>query len=294
MLRIVCRLIPLVLLSLFAISCADAAKHLRAQPAWFLEPTSAKPLLVSLPPIDKEGTPIGEAAEIDNVAIKCVRTPRSENVSPTEGAAISQCLYMSIDMRDVLKVPIRNAAERNRLVHLLVNVSDYNCSTFLMRAFAHKAGTEATRNTAKDVATAIAAGTARVAGAFSSGLGIVNLVGGTAIDNVNTSYYADKTFQVMAAAIGAERDKTRTVLLNHSKVSVSLADYSFFEALEDVHEYDDSCSLRRGLESLAAAANNEKERTAGALRAKRGDETPADTAKKPAVVVAADVSANQQ
>ena len=292
MLRIVYRLVPLVFLSLVALSCADASKHLRAQPAWFLEPKTDKPLVVSLPPIDKDGAPTGEATDNDRIEVKCVRTPRSENIAPTEAAPVQQCLYMSIDIRDVLKVPVRNPAERNRLVHLLMNVSDYNCSTFLMRAFANKTGTEATRNTAKDIATAIAAGTARVAGAFSSGIGLVNLVGGTAIDNVNASYYADKTFQVMSTAIGAERDKARTTVLTHLKSTTSLAEYSFFEALEDAHEYDDSCSLRRGLESLAAAANNQKQGTQKELNAERTAQLTVST--KPAAAVATADTSNQQ
>ena len=300
--RVTDRYVCLLFVLLVATSCANSAKHLRAQPAWFMEPdnnNNKNPLTVSLPRLDDSGAPIapevpvvivssarpvatvasltgfapaslplppGEiakpsksvAADADTtVELKCVRTPReSENRSASEMNPIPQCLYMSIDMRDVLKVPIRNRAERNRLVHLLVNVSDYNCSTFLMRAFANKAGADATRNTAKDIATAIAAGTAKVAGGFSLGIGLFNLVGGAAIDNFNQSYYSDKTFQVMAAAIGAERDRARETIISRSRND--LADYSYLEALEDVHVYDDSCSLRRGLESLAELANKEK------------------------------------
>ncbi|MEK6373382.1 MAG: hypothetical protein AABO58_11880 [Acidobacteriota bacterium] len=285
MLRIVCRLVPLVFLSLFAFSCADAAKHLRAQPAWFLEPKSA--LKIPLPALDeKSGVPTeAPAAEIE---IKCVRTPRSESVTPTENAAVPQCLYMSMDMNRVLNVPTRNRFERNRLVHLLVNVSDNNCSTFLMRAFAHKAGAEAARNTGKDIATAIAAGTARVAGGFASGLGLVNLAGGTAIDSFNTTYYADKTFQMMAAAIGAERSKARKVIVENSIAEIG--DYSFFEALEDMHDYDDSCSIRRGLESLASAANSEKKDKDQKLNDKREELRASSTKAGPATAVAS----NQQ
>ncbi len=300
MLRTPFRHFAVVLLVPVLFSCANAANHLRAQPAWFLEP--ARTLTVSLPPLEKSGEPVAfnrqpvayasldvtdaipGSSEPEKIEVKCVRTPRSGSLAPTEATSIAQCLYMSIEMNSLMAVPVRNEAERNRLVHLLVNVSDYNCSTFLMRAFAHKAGTDATRNTTKDIAVAIAAGTAKVASGFSSGIGLFNLVGGTAIDSFNTSYYADKTFQVMAAAIGAERDKARTSIALHRKDG--LAAYSFFEALEDVHAYDDACSLRRGLESLAAAASNQKQVTAGELRDARG-EKPA-TPKQPAAVATAD------
>lgn len=287
MLRIVRRLVPLVFLSLFALSCADAAKHLRAQPAWFMDPKKA--VEVTLGPLDEKGAPavpiahagtppgpisiatlggvdlppsIGPSAESiiaapggDTVKVKCVRTPRSSN-GPTEASKAEQCLYQSIDEQDVLKVQIRSKAERNRMVYLLMNVSNTNCSTFLMRAFASKAGADATRNTGKDIATAIAAGTAKVASGLSSGVGLFNLVGGSAIDNFNTSYYAEKAFHVMAAAIDAERDKARTRIVKNS--SADLADYSYYEALLDLHTYDDACSLRRGLESLAKAAGDQK------------------------------------
>ena len=287
--RSVCRLIPLLFLSLFVFSCANAAKHLRAQPAWFMEPKSSEPLLVTLPPLDKDGVPTDAPA--DKIELKCVRTPRSEGVGTSEAEAVPQCLYMSIDVREILKTAVRNRAERNRLVHLLMNVSDYNCSTFLMRAFAQKAGTETARNSIKDIATGIAAGTARVAGAFSSGIGLANLVGGSVIDNVNATYYADKTFQVMAASIGAERDKARTVILKRS--SSDLGDYSFFEALEDAHVFDDSCSLRRGLESLAAAANTQKQDSEKELTRQRNAMVTA-SAHAPNAVATADVSPNQQ
>ena len=159
--------------------------HLRAQPAWFIDPKIDKKLVIPLAPLDKDGTPIRDAAPDEKIEIQCVRTPRGENTAPTESTDVSQCLYESIDMRDVLRVPIRNSAERNRMVHLLMNVSNDNCSTFLMRAFAQKAGNEATRNTLKDFATAVASGTARVAAVASANLGIASLFTTTAVDNVN-------------------------------------------------------------------------------------------------------------
>ena len=285
------RILPLLLVSLIALACADAAKHLRAQPAWFIDPKIDKKLVIPLAPLDKDGTPIRDAAPDEKIEIQCVRTPRGENTAPTESTDVSQCLYESIDMRDVLRVPIRNSAERNRMVHLLMNVSNDNCSTFLMRAFAQKAGNEATRNTLKDFATAVASGTARVAAVASANLGIASLFTTTAVDNVNNAYYGEKTFQVMAMAIGSERDKARTTLFSHATPTATLAEYPYFEALEDWHEYDDSCSLRRGLESLAAAANSQKTDSATALdRVRTPKQAPPN---KTTAVAAADIN-NQQ
>jgi hypothetical protein len=262
--------------------CADAAKHLRAQPAWFLDPKET--LKANLPVLDGDtGKPTDKAPAV--VEIKCVRQPRSKNMAPSENESVDQCLYLSMDMNQLLQVPIHNKFERNQFVHLMINVSDYNCGTFLMRAFANKTGTEATRNTAKDVATAIAAGTAPFAAPVASGLGLVNLVGGTAIDNVNLAFYADKTFQVMSAAIGAERSKALGVIIDGSKADIG--EYSFFQALQDLQAYDDACSLRRGLDNLAATASAAKndeqkklneQRKAALVASERPVATPAVTA----------------
>jgi hypothetical protein len=249
----IARFLPFLALSVFFLGCADAAKHLRAQPVWFLDPKET--LKANLPSLDDTGKPTDKASAV--VEFKCVRQPRSKNTAPSENESVDQCLYLSMDMNQMLQVPIRNKFERNQFVHLMIDVSDYNCGTFLMRAFANKTGTEATRNTAKDVATAIAAGTAPFAAPVASGLGLVNLVGGTAIDNVNLAFYADKTFQVMSSAIGSERSKALGVILDSSKADIG--EYSFFQALQDLQAYDDACSLRRGLDNLAATASADKD-----------------------------------
>jgi hypothetical protein len=258
------RILPLLLVSLVTLACADAAKHLRAQPAWFLEPKET--LKANLPLLDDvTGKPTKDAPAV--VEIKCVREPRRRNTAPSENESVDQCLYLSMDMNQMLQLPIHNKFERNQFVHLMVNVSDFNCGTFLMRAFANKTGTEATRNTAKDVTTAIAAGTAPFAAPIASGLGLINLVGGTAIDNVNLAFYADKTFQVMSAAIGSERSKALGVVLDNSKADIG--EYSFLQALQDLQTYDDACSLRRGLDNLVATASADKSKKQEELNQKR-------------------------
>ena len=200
-------------------------------------------------PVSKDGA---------EIAIKCVRTPDLLNSDMGSGKVKRpQCLYLSIDWQDVLGQRIRNEVERNRMVDLLLNVSDSNCTTFLSRVFANKAGLDATRNTGKDIATAIAAGTATVASGFSSGIGLFNLIGGTALDNLNSVLFSEKTFQVISSAVKTERLITRRALMEGK--SRELANYSYLEALSDVQAYDQACSLQRGLERLAELAS-EKQR----------------------------------
>lgn len=144
----------------------------------------------------------------------------------------------------------------NALSTWLAGFSDANCDTFVHRVFTNKAALDATRNTGKDMATGLAAGTAQVASGLSAGLGLFNLVGGTAIDNYNLVLFSDKTFQVVSAAIDAERIRAQAALINGSRRE--LDEYSYQAALRDLRAYDDTCSLRRALERLGEMADRAK------------------------------------
>jgi hypothetical protein len=191
--------------------------------------------------------------------VKCVRL--SNLLNREESAADqrqrqepAQCIYMSADMQKVFEQPIRNKQERNRVVFLLMNISDANCTTYLHRFYATRAGWDAAHGTGKDVATAIASGTAKVAGGLSSVVGLVNLAGGTAIDNIDKSYYSEKTIQAITAAIKSLRASSKKLLLDSS--GKELSEYSYFQAINDLEDFDHSCSLQRGIEQIAELANN--------------------------------------
>jgi hypothetical protein len=199
--------------------------------------------------------------------VRCVRAPGTLS---NEGTTRAQCLYVAVDYKDVLALPVRNKVERNRLIDLLAGFSDANCDTFVHRVFANKAALDATKNTGADIATAIAAGTAQVAWGVSAGLGLFNLVGGTAVDNYNSVVFSDKTFQVISAALDAERAKALKVLIEGSRKE--LADYTFEAAVADLRRYDNTCSLRRALERLGEMADRAKEKEEGELEKARGNE----------------------
>lgn len=278
-----------LVLSLFTLACANQAKHLRVQPIMYMD-VSAKDatLEIPLPPLDPTAAtqqPSGGPTQVasltpsvmattgapapgdDKLTVQCVRAPGKLS---NEGTSRAQCLYVAIDYKDVLRLPVRNRFERNRLIDLLAGFSDANCDTFVHRVFANKAALDATRNTGAEMATAIAAGTAQVASGFSAGLGLFNLVGGTAIDNYNLVLFSDKTFQVVSAALDAERLAAQASLIEGAKKD--LPDYTFEAALADLRRYDNTCSLRRALERLGELADNAKAEAQKALTTARGSE----------------------
>jgi len=205
---------------------------------------------------------------VGKIAFRCVqdRFPDSGIATGAVGgeARTNECLYLSADAETVLNLPVKTETDRNNVVLTLITASDTNCSNYLFRVFATKAGLDTARNTLKDVATGLAAGTAHALPAISSGLGFANLFVGTAIDNVNTTYYFEKTFQAVEAAILEQRLKQRTAIQNRR--SDPLSKYAYLEAIADVRVYDDACSLQRGLARLVELTGEQKEQAKNALQ----------------------------
>jgi hypothetical protein len=206
-------------------------------------------------------------AQPAKLLIRCVRTPEYYN---KDASTRGQCLYEALDFENVLNLPVRNQAERNRIIDMLASISERNCRTFRGRVFANRAALDATKNTAQDVATGLAAGTVRAAAGLSAGLGIFNIIGGSAITNVNQAVFSDKTFNVISAAIDAERDKWRAALnLNRRQ---KFEDYSYQAALDDLQNYDLACSIEAALNHLGSLAEHDKQAQNVALAATRGNE----------------------
>lgn len=284
-------LLPVLILALMAAGCANQAKHLRVQPIMYLEvpgELKAAKFTVPLPPIGDPSMPAqpaspvsvasmgamplattapGTLPEKQELSVRCVRLPSGMT---NEAMSRKQCLYIAVDYNDVLKLNVSNQLERNRLIDLLTGFSDANCDAWVHRVFANKATLDAGRNTGADIATAIAAGTAQVASGFASGLGLLNLVGGTAVDNYNAVIFSDKTFQVISSALAAERSKALAVVIDGSRKP--LADYSFEAAMADLRRYDNACSLRQALERLGEMADAAKEVESAKVDAARSDE----------------------
>jgi hypothetical protein len=299
----------LPLLTIVAITgCASQAQHLRSQPVTYMDITgdSNRKLEVLLPPLDDPTPrPIGPQSSIDaripaeasslpapppplppaaaiqntvtnglptagdvpKLMIRCVRTPEFYN---KDTSTRSQCLYESIDEQDLLNLPVRNKTERNRIIDVVASISERNCRIFRDRVFANKAALDATKNTGKDIATGLAAGTVRAAAGFSSAVGIFNLIGGSAVTNINQVLFSDKTFDVISAAIDAERAKWKTTLNLGRRQAFD--DYSYQAALDDLQSYDLACSIESALDHLGALAEDDRKAQTATLAATRGSE----------------------
>jgi hypothetical protein len=176
-----------------------------------------------------------------------------------------ECLYLSVAMAGIPTKASVDPGERDDVVGILTAVSDMNCRSYLFRVFASKAGLDTGRSVLKDLSTAAAASTAPFAPYVASGLGVGNLLVGTTVDNINSTYYLEKTFQAMESAIAEERLKLRRQL--YEKRGKTIVEYPFMDAWNDVHAYADACSLQRGLARLVEITGEKKADAAESLQA---------------------------
>jgi hypothetical protein len=232
-----------------------------------LEKIAAGASVIAPTPTTTTRTVAVPTAQPAKLVIRCVRTPEFYNKDTTTR---SQCLYEALDFENVLNLPVRNQTERNRIIDLLASISERNCRTFRGRVFANKAALDATKNTGQDIAAGLAAGTVKAAAGLSTSLGIFNIIGGSAITNINQVIFSDKTFNVISAAIDAERAKWKTTL-NLNRRS-KFEDYSYQAALDDFQNFDLACSIDAALNHLGALAEDDKRSQVATLMATRGNE----------------------
>lgn len=230
--------------------CANTAEYLRSQPVTYFR---AEPD-IAIPDIPEGLRKI--------ISLHCMK--ELDPGDTVNGISRKQCLYISADA-----VKLTNAIDkkddpeiRDKVIAFLVSLSDMNCSNFLHRAFANKAGLDFTRSFVGDIATGVSVGTAHANPAISAGLGVGNLIIGKGVESFNSAYYFDKTFQALDSAITAERIKVRTLIAakqaraNAKRGSVG---YEMVQVLSDLRAYDDACSIKAGLAQLVQLADTKKE-----------------------------------
>lgn len=265
------RFMPIAL-GLVLVGCADTADYLRSQPVTYF-PANESNITV---PGNLKGT----------VALRCMKfkdiddgkdgTPSAEFGMPSEkkGNNSRECLYVSADTFklsgsidglsgtvDGLSGTVDFAVRRDEMISFLMGLSDINCSNFLHRAFANKAGLDFANGLLSNITTGASAGAAFSSPVASAALSASNLVVGKGIDSFNSTYYYDKTFQAMESAIEAERIRIKTSVLAKQKLfsgDGKLVKYSFGEAVSDVRKYDDACSIKAGLAQLIQIADARK------------------------------------
>lgn len=233
-------------------ACGSTERFLRPEPAFHIN--SGQQISLTLPDDIK-----------DSVALRCVG---NRQVSYTDGLPKpDQCLYISADITKIPALLDKFSKESNRdtVARLLISVSDQNCTTFLARAFANKAGIDTTNGILSDLATGGAAGTAAANPAISAGLNVGNLLFGKTTGNFDKTYYAEKTFQAMESAILGERAETKALIVTNLRTKKT-SQYTIFDVLGEIKQYDESCSIQHGLLKLASVADENRKAGEAALK----------------------------
>ncbi len=223
-------------LALYLSGCATASRSLRSQPSSHFQ---------------VEDYPLPQNSHLEGlVALHCTRVAAVEN-----HATKKECEYISADITNLVKKLPENQPDsplRDATLDLLMGISDYNCSNFLSRAFAVRSTFDVTSSFIADLATALSAGTVTAAPAVSVGLDAVNLLVGKANSNFDMEFYQGEAFYALEAALASERTKRKTDILARR----STPKYSLMNALSDARFYDDACSIKVGIASLAEIARS--------------------------------------
>lgn len=236
----------LFIFSLTLVGCAGTAEYLRSQPVTHFPATAT----VAVP---------DELKSL--ISLHCMKDQTAAYVE--NGTSTKECLYVSADASNLTSTIKQTDTPivRDKAITFLTSLSDMNCSNFLHRAFANKAGLDFTKGFISDLSTGASAGTAFSNPAVSVALSVSNLVVGKGVESFNATYYYDKTFQALESAIGAERLRIKTYILakqSQANGQNSTVKYEIVQALSDVRQYDDACSIKAGLAQLVQLADAKK------------------------------------
>lgn len=221
----------------FMFGCAGTVGHLRAMPSAHF-PTHQD---LKLPP----DIPA-------DIKLHCIREEEIQyrDLDTTN----SECIFVSVDASSLSGASLTRD-QRTNIFSTLLGISEMNCNNWLQRVFANKAGLDFGKGLMSDIMTGVSAGIVTLSAPASAVLNGVNLVSSKGVDNFNKTYFYDKTFQAMEAAIRAERAKRKALLISRS---ADYSKYSIVEELADLGYFDDACSIKEGLNALSNLAEESK------------------------------------
>ena len=242
-------------LAFIAVGCATDS-HLKT------ESTFHVPRSVTTIPVDDD---------LSNL-IKIVPVDQSENLlngtdddsSSSKRDPTKQVLYFSVDVTELMgryNLGMTNPTnaqleeKRNRIIDVLLNVSDQNHQTYMSRFFAAQLNVSAARGVVQKVLDAAGASTALVSGEVTAGLNLSNLLIGGLYDEFESIVFVNKTFQAMEKAIEAKRLQLRGDI--EKKKTTPYPEYSIQQVLSDIRQYGETSSLRAGIEQLLSLAEQD-------------------------------------
>jgi hypothetical protein len=230
--------------TVFLAGCASTANYVHSTPSTlFVDSQLALPASETLK---------------DKIQLQCMRYQDHNNL-PDAPRNLRECLYVTTDASKLLASASKDIAERDEVISYLTAISDFNCSNFMMRAFALRTGMDASKSFLSDLATGASAGTAFSTPALSAGLSLSNLVVGKGVDAITGAYYFGETFSAMESLISAERMRIkRYIRSRQATVDNKFPAYDLRAALSDIRDYDDACSIKFGLGKLKQNADKVK------------------------------------
>jgi hypothetical protein len=193
------------------------------------------------------------------------RPPVPSIMATCSSGRAGRCDHVSVRYDAVLAAPSTTIADRNYVIGLLLGVSDYNCSSFIARAFGRKASSHAMNTVLTNVSNTVAARQNK-SSTLSDALKFVDLFGSTT-NGIASDLSQTGAVEISSeAAIGDERRKVRKEITDRAREGVDT--YSLLSALVDLAAYDETCSLQRGKELVTqATAAAARERELQAIRA---------------------------
>jgi hypothetical protein len=186
----------------------------------------------------------------------------------TRGA--TRCSHVSVRLDTVLTASTTMPSERNRIIALLLGMSDYNCSAFTAQAFGRKAQLQTANTILNGVSNALAAKSER-----NSSLGDLLTLAGKTTDGVfgHPSQLGSAETTVEIAISDARRELREKIAMRARGQEDA---YPLLDALADLTAYDETCSLQRGKElALQAAARGAREEAERVLKALSQPAVPA-------------------
>ncbi len=231
--------------------CANVAEKLRSQP------------VAHYPAGDSTGY-VGDIGKTEaKIRFFCMEASGdSEGAKDSRGQAAQSCSYASAAYTDIVNFRSSDPVEVDRALDSLVSMSDLNCSNYMHRVFSNRALTDFSGTLSEDLLTSAASATAHIEPTAAAALGVANLVVGKSMDAFHSTYFLDKTFQALEAAINGERQRIlATIIAKRAKAKATPAAFAYgpVEALSDLRAYDDACSFKAGLNVLVSLAESEKD-----------------------------------
>ena len=169
-----------------------------------------------------------------------------------------QAVYFSVDTTKLMGETSLDKIKRDKIIEVLVMISDLNSEAYLSRSFAAQLYIDGTIGLTQRTATALQTGITTASPETSAALGLTNLLVGGIGEELNSAVYAENTFEAIQESIRAERAKQKLIIQN--KMAKSYNDYTIQDALSDIRYLAEVSSIRIGVGKLLQDAKLKKDK----------------------------------